>query len=104
MLAPSYKHSSEKLHLVLHLQQCCQHSDAAQETLLDMTNQAGLQSGLSSERYYGVTLRQHQGPQIVSFLLFKAVLAQCDYDKVLGADRDLMLAFRLQQPAVLVTK
>ncbi len=46
MLAYCHKHSSEKLHLVLHLQKCCQASDTAQETLSDMTNQAGLQSGL----------------------------------------------------------
>ncbi len=46
MLAYCHKHSSEKLHLVLHLQTCCQEPDAAQETLSDMTNQAGLQFGL----------------------------------------------------------
>ncbi len=51
-----------------------------------------------------MTLRQHQGPQIVCFLLSKAVLAQCDSEKVLlGADKVSKLGFSLQQPAVLVT-
>ncbi len=46
MLAYCHKHSSEKLHLVLHLQKCCQYSDAAQEALFDITSPAELQSGL----------------------------------------------------------
>ena len=35
MLAYCHKHSSEQLHLMLHVQNCCQYSDAAQETLSD---------------------------------------------------------------------
>jgi len=45
-LAYCHKHSSEKSHLALYLQKCCQDSDAAQKALFDMTIQAGLQSGL----------------------------------------------------------
>ena len=37
----------------------------------------------SSRRYYGVTLRQHQGLHTVCFLHSKAVIAQCDCGKVL---------------------
>jgi len=58
----------------------------------------------SCRQCHVVTLRQHQGPQIVCFLLSKAVLAQCDSEKVLlGADKVSKLGFSLQQPAVLVT-
>ncbi len=46
MLAYCHTRSSKKLHLVMHLQKCCQYSDVALETLSDMTNQAGLQCGL----------------------------------------------------------
>ncbi|DBA72305.1 TPA: hypothetical protein ACH3X2_010550 [Trebouxia sp. C0005] len=55
-------------------------TDAAQETLFDKSSWIAVCP--SSKRYY-VTLRQHQGPQIVSFLLSKAGLAQCDSEKVL---------------------
>ncbi len=78
MLTYCHKHSSEKLHLVLRLQKCCQHSDAAQETLFDITNQAGLQSGLVASGIM-VDFEAASGPSdsLVSFLLCKAVLAQC---------------------------
>jgi len=70
---------------VSYLHKCCQDSNAAQEAVFDMSK-AGLQSGLVSGSYV-VTLRPHQGSQIVSFLLSKAVLAQCDPRK--GAARVL---------------
>jgi len=78
----AHKHSSEKLHLVFHLQKYCQNSDAAQETLSDMIiklycSLAQQPVELCSE------FEQHQGSQLVSFLLPKAVLAQCDSQKVL---------------------
>lgn len=68
---------------MLYLQTCCQflqEADAAQEALLDMTNQAGLQCGLVA----GFLCSDSEAAsRSANSLLAKAVLAQCDSEKVL---------------------